>query len=44
MKTEELLNLLEECRLQLEYLNSKFGETATTNFLLSSINSTLKAA
>jgi hypothetical protein len=28
-------NLLQECRLQLEYLNEKFGETGTTNALLS---------
>lgn len=27
-------NLLQECKLQLEYLNEKFGETGTTNALL----------
>ena len=26
--------LLAECKLQLEYLNDKFGETGTTNILL----------
>ena len=30
--------LLQECKLQLEYLNEKFGETGTTNALLSKIN------
>ena len=29
--------LLEECRLQLKYLNEKFGETGTTNALLSKL-------
>jgi len=29
--------LLQECRLQLEYLNEKFGETGTTNALLSKL-------
>lgn len=28
------VNLLNECKLQLEYLNDKFGETGTTNALL----------
>lgn len=28
------MDLLTECRLQLEYLNGKFGETGTTNSLL----------
>ena len=32
-------NLLSECALQLEYLNEKFGETGTTNALLSKIKS-----
>ena len=36
MKTQ--LELLRECRLQLEYLNGKFGETGTTNSLLSKID------
>ncbi len=30
-------NLLQECKLQLEYLNEKFGETGTTNSLLSKL-------
>ena len=33
--------LLYECKLQLEYLNNKFGETGTTNVLLSKLNSFL---
>lgn len=35
---EELRNILDECRLQFEYLNGKFGETGTTNNILSKIN------
>ena len=31
--------LLQECILQLEYLNEKFGETGTTNALLSKLKS-----
>ena len=34
--------LLQECKLQLEYLNEKFGKTGTTNALLSKLNRTLK--
>lgn len=37
MNTEKLLELLDECRLQLEYLNSKFSGTGTTNQLLSRV-------
>lgn len=33
--------LLLECKLQLEYLNEKFGETGTTNALISKINNKL---
>lgn len=33
----EQKTLLQECRLQLEYLNDKFGETGTTNQLLSKL-------
>jgi hypothetical protein len=33
--------LLQECKLQLEYLNEKFGETGTTNSLLSKLNQAL---
>lgn len=33
--------LLQECKLQLEYLNEKFGETGTTNALLFKINLSL---
>jgi len=32
--SEKLRELLEECKLQLEYLNEKFGNTGTTNALL----------
>ena len=31
-------DLLQECKLQLEYLNEKFGETGTTNALISKLN------
>lgn len=31
---DKLLTLLQECRLQLEYLNQKFPSTGTTNSLL----------
>lgn len=34
MKTE----ILQECKLQLEYLNEKFGKTGTTNALLAKID------
>lgn len=33
--------LLQECKLQLEYLNEKFGETGTTNSLLAKLNQAL---
>lgn len=33
-RIEELESLKDECRVQLEYLNEKFGETGTTNSLL----------
>lgn len=36
-------DLLDECRLQLEYLNGKFGETGTTNNLLARLNYRLEA-
>lgn len=39
---EELKNILDECRLQFEYLNGKFGETGTTNNILSKIINTNK--
>lgn len=35
--------LLYECKLQLEYLNQKFGETGTTNALLSKITTALNS-
>lgn len=35
---EDFLNLLKECKLQLEYLNEKFGNTGTTNSLLARLN------
>ena len=33
----EQQDLLNECEIQLEYLNQKFGETGTTNALLSKL-------
>ena len=38
----EQMQLLLECKLQLEYLNEKFGKTGTTNALLSKIDSHVK--
>lgn len=40
----EMLEMLKECKLQLEYLNEKFTETGTTNSLLSKIESLIKQA
>jgi hypothetical protein len=40
MKKE--IELLQECKLQLEYLNEKFGETGTTNALLTKIDVVLR--
>lgn len=34
----DLIELLLECRLQLEYLNEKFEETGTTTALLAKLN------
>ena len=34
-------NLLTECKLQFEYLNEKFGETGTTECLISRIDGVL---
>ena len=36
MKKE--VELLQECKLQLEFLNKKFGETGTTNSLIAKID------
>lgn len=33
--------LLQECKLQLEYLNEKFGQTGTTNALIAKIDTAL---
>lgn len=41
-KSPELLEMLNECKLQLEYLNEKFTETGTTNSLISKIESLIK--
>lgn len=41
-KYTETLNMLKECKLQLEYLNEKFTETGTTNSLLSKIEQLIK--
>lgn len=43
-KTSEMLGMLKECKLQLEYLNEKFTETGTTNSLLSKIELLIKEA
>lgn len=40
MKNEK--ELLQECKLQLEYLNEKFGETGTTNALLTKLDAALR--
>lgn len=37
-----LIKLLEHCKLQLEYLNEKFGETGTSNALISKLESYIK--
>lgn len=42
LKDSKLLEMLKECKLQLEYLNEKFTETGTTNSLLSKIESLIK--
>ena len=44
LKDSELLEMLKECKLQLEYLNEKFAETGTTNSLLSKIELLTKQA
>ena len=36
--SEQIINLLKECKIQLEYLNQKFQETGTTNALISKLN------
>jgi hypothetical protein len=38
---EQEKKILQECKIQLEYLNEKFGETGTTNALLPKINNAL---
>lgn len=35
---DEHIDLLMECKIQLEYLNEKFGETGTTNSLIAKID------
>ena len=40
MKKE--VELLQECKLQLEYLNEKFGKTGTTNSLIAKIDALSK--
>ena len=39
---ENTTELLNECKLQLEYLSRKFGETGTTNALLVKISAALQ--
>lgn len=41
-KLENAVALLEECRLQIEYLHAKFRETGTGNKVLSDIDRFLK--
>jgi len=36
-KVKKMRDVLAECKLQLEYLNEKFGETGTTNQLLGKV-------
>lgn len=38
---EELIEMLMDCRAQLEYLNKKFPETGTTNAMLVKIDAVL---
>ena len=38
-RIEWLETSLDDCRLQLEYLSEKFGETGTTNAILTKIGS-----
>jgi len=40
----ELLDILDEARLQIEYLQSKFKETGTGNSILSRINEVIERA
>jgi hypothetical protein len=42
-QNEKAIDLLDECRLQLEYLSQKFGETGTGNNLISRINTFLNS-
>jgi hypothetical protein len=39
---ENILNLLIECKLQLEYLNGKFKETGTSNAIIAKLNSAIQ--
>lgn len=39
----DAIDLLDECRLQLEYLNGKFGKTGTTENILGRITTFLKS-
>jgi len=40
----DLLEMLEEAKLQIEYLHGKFGETGTGNSVLSRIDSVIQKA
>lgn len=40
-KSDSSIELLQECKIQLEYLNEKFGQTGTTNALLAKIDKKL---
>lgn len=39
----DAIDLLDECRLQLEYLSNKFGQTGTTENVLGRINTFIKS-
>ena len=41
IQMEELIDVLRECKLQLEYLNQKFPETGTTNSVLAKADAVL---
>ena len=38
---EELIDVIRECKLQLEYLNQKFPQTGTTNSVLSRVDTVI---
>lgn len=42
IERDKAIDLLDECRLQLEYLQQKFGETGSGNNILSRVNTFLE--